>query len=89
MSFNFEFVAEREDANQIIGEEHAPEIVKDFLRAGLSAFAPGSMVHVKAVGHLFSNDYQTSTGQLVVEQVTVRKPKAPQPLSGGGPGEER
>ena len=89
MSFNFEFVAEREDANQIIGEESAPELVKDFLRAGLSAFAPGSMVHVKAVGHLFSNDYNRSTGELLVEQVNVRKPKKPQPLSGGGPGEEK
>lgn len=91
MSFNFEFVAEREDANQIIGEEYAPEIVKDFLRAGLSAFVPGSMVHVKAVGHLFSNDYNRSNGELLVEQVNVRKPKSPipQPFSGGGPGEER
>jgi len=77
MSFNFEFVAEREDANQIIGEESAPEIVKGFLRAGLSAFKPGSLVHVKAVGHLFNNDYQKSTGELVVEQVSLRTPKAP------------
>jgi hypothetical protein len=77
MSFNFEFVAEREDASQIIGEEHAPIAVKDFLTAGLAAFKPDSLVHVKAVGHLFNSDYQTSTGQLVVEQVVVRKPKAP------------
>ena len=77
MSFNFEFVAEREDASQIIGEEHAPVMVKDFLRSGLVAFKPGSLVHVKANGLLFNNDYQTSTGNLVVEQVTLRKPKAP------------
>jgi len=77
MSFNFEFVAEREDAGQIISEEYAPGVVKDFLFAGLQAFKPGSFVHVKAVGHLFSNDYQTSTGQLVVEQVILRKPKPP------------
>ena len=77
MSFNFEFVAEREDASQIIGEEHAPVVVKDFLRAGLLAFKPGSLVHVKANGHLFNNDYQKSTGELVVEQVAVRVPKVP------------
>lgn len=75
MSFNFEFVAEREDASQIIGEEHAPAMVKDFLRAGLAAFNPGTFVHVKANGHLFNNDYQRSNGELVVEQVILRKPK--------------
>ena len=79
MSFNFEFVAEREDASQIIGEENAPTMVKDFLRAGLSAFQPGSLVHVKANGHLYDSpqSYSKSTGDLVVEQVTLRKPKAP------------
>lgn len=77
MSFNFEFVAEREDASQIIGEEHAPEVVKEFLRAGLLAFKAGTLVHVKANGHLYNKDYQRSNGDLVVEQVTVRKPKSP------------
>jgi len=52
-------------------------VVKDFLRAGLLAFKPGSLVHVKANGHLFNNDYQKSTGELVVEQVAVRVPKVP------------
>ena len=77
MSFNFEFVAEREDANQIIGEEHAPDVVKEFLRTGLAAFKPGSLVRVKANGHLFNNDYQRSNGDLVVEEVLLRKPKTP------------
>lgn len=77
MSFNFDFIAEREDASQIIGEEHAPTLVKDFLRAGLSAFKPGSLVRVKAVGHLFNNDYQTSNSDLLVTEVTLRKPKPP------------
>lgn len=77
MSFHFEFTAEREDAFQIIGEEYAPDIVKDFLRTGLSAFVPGSMVYVKAIGHLFADDYQTSSADLVVRQVYMRTPKAP------------
>ena len=77
MSFNFEFVAEREDAVQILSEENAPVEVKNFISVGLRAFKPGSLVHVKAVGHLYNNDYQISTGALVVEQVYLRKPKAP------------
>ena len=77
MSFSMDFVAEREDAAQIIGEEHAPEMVKDFLRAGLTAFAPGTLVHVKASGHLYNNDYAVSTGTLLVEQTILRKPKPP------------
>ena len=77
MSFNFEFVAEKEDAVQILNEETAPVAVKNFVSDGLLAFKPGSLVHVKAVGHLYNNDYQKSTGELVVEQVHLRKPKAP------------
>ena len=38
MSFNFEFVAEVEDAKQIVGEETAPIAVKDRAVAALTQF---------------------------------------------------
>jgi hypothetical protein len=76
MSFNFEFVSSREDADVILTEEHAPESVKEILRLGLLAFKPGTLVRVKAVGHIFNNDYQRSNVDLLTEQVTLRTPKA-------------
>ena len=76
MSFNFDFVASQQDAGAILTEEHAPESVKEVLRRGLIAFKPESLVRVKAVGHLFNNDYQKTTADLLVEQVVVRTPKA-------------
>lgn len=77
MSFNFEFVAQREDARQIVGEEHAPETVKQFLLQALTAFKPDSMVRVKAVGHLYGNDYSVSTADISVSEITIRRPKPP------------
>lgn len=75
MSFSFDFIATRDHADAIVEQEHAPEVVKEFLRRGLAAFKPDSLVRVRAYGHLYSNDYQRSTGDLLVEQVTLRAPK--------------
>jgi hypothetical protein len=76
MSFNFSFTAETaEDAQKIIGEEHMPECVKTFITVALSAF-PGKPVYVKAIGHLYSNDYTTSTADIAVGEAVIRKPKA-------------
>jgi hypothetical protein len=77
MSFNFEFVAGREDARQIIGEEHAPACVKDFLLQALTAWTPDDTVLVKASGHLYTNDYETSTCTISVTKIVARKPKPP------------
>ena len=75
MSFNFEFTAATgEEAQKIVAQENAPECVKQFLTMALSAF-PSKMCYVKANGHLFNNDYQTSTATLVVQEVVTRKPK--------------
>jgi hypothetical protein len=76
MSFDFEFVATRKDAGDILEEETAPEAIKEVLRRGLIAFNPESLVRVKAVGHLFNGDYQRSNADLIVEQVSIRTPKA-------------
>lgn len=75
MSFSFEFISTKQDATTIIEQETAPETVKEFLRRGLLAFEPESTVRVKAIGHLFNKDYQRSSADLVVEQVTLRVPK--------------
>lgn len=74
MSFSFEFTAKTEDAVAIIKEEHAPDTVKDFLLTGLTAFEEGTLVHVKAIGHLFNKDYTRTSGELLVEQVLLRTP---------------
>lgn len=75
MSFNFEFTAMKEHAVAIVNEEHAPIEVKEFIQKGLVAFKEGTLVHVKAMGHLYNNDYQKSTAVIEVGQVTQRLPK--------------
>ena len=77
MSFNVDFVAKREDARQIIGEEIMPNVVRDFLLQALTAWKPESIVRVKAVGHLYGNDYQPSTADISVNEILLRKPKPP------------
>lgn len=77
MSFSFEFTANREDARQIIGEERAPDCVKQFLLQALTAWTPDAMVAVKANGHLYGNDYETSTCNITVSKVMARRPKPP------------
>ncbi len=75
MSFNIEFYAKQSDALDIIEEQSAPGIVKAFLVQGVNAFKPDALVLVRASGHLFNGDYQTSNGTLLVQEVVVRTPK--------------
>jgi hypothetical protein len=75
MSFSFEFIATRQDAHAILVEEHMPESVREFLFHGLLACKSEDLVHVKAFGHLFNNDYPISTATLSVTPVSFRKPK--------------
>jgi hypothetical protein len=76
MSFSFEFTAKQEDAQKIVDQEHAPSQVKSFLHQSLDAFKPEALVHVKATGHLYHNDYQTSTAEIKVYELSLRTPKA-------------
>lgn len=76
MSFSFEFVATQQDAVQIIEQEHAPETVKAFIQQALTAFAPESWVFVKALGHLYNKDYQSSNADIKIYQLALRVPKA-------------
>lgn len=81
MSFNVEFTAaSATSAAQIVAEEHLPDSVRTFLAQAISGCA-GSPVYVKAVGHLYKNDYQVSTVQIVVSRVDFRAPKQPLPDS--------
>ena len=75
MSFHFEFYSKQSDAVAIISEQIAPEMVKAFLVQGVSAFKPEALVFVKANGHLFNGDYQRSSADMVVQEVSVRTPK--------------
>ena len=77
MSFNVDFVAKREDARQIVGEEKLPAVIRDFLYQALTAWNPESTVRVKAIGHLYGNDYSTSTADISVSKILIRKPKPP------------
>jgi len=79
MSFNIEFVAQREDARQIVGQEHLPTNVRDFLLQALTAFKPESLVSIKAVGHLYDSagSYQQSSATIIVSELALRKPKPP------------
>lgn len=74
MSFHFEFVATREDAQASVELEHIPLSVRAFLQQGLLAFKPDEYVRVQATGHLYNNDYDTSNATLRVERVQMRKP---------------
>ncbi len=75
MSFNVEFVAaSADDASKIVVQEHLPENVRSFILHGLTAF-PTGLVRVKAVGHLYNNDYKYSTAVVEVNEVLLRAPK--------------
>ena len=78
MSFNFEFTAASSElAEKILTEEHAPDCVKAFIAQAVKAVKPPDMVYVKAVGHLFNDDYQTSTYNITVcKAAAVRYPKS-------------
>lgn len=75
MSFNFDFIATRFNAQKLVVEENAPEVVKQFILQGLLAYGQDDLVRVKATGHLFNNDHQISNAELLVIKVTVREPK--------------
>lgn len=75
MSFSFEFVASVPDAKKIIEQEHAPHEVKLFIHQALRGCKIEGWVHIKANGHLYDGDYQTSTAVISVTPWEVRKPK--------------
>ena len=75
MSFSFEFVASVPDAKKIIEQEHAPHEVKLFILQALRGCKTEGWVFVKANGHLYDGDYQTSNATISVTPMDVRKPK--------------
>jgi len=75
MSFSFEFVATVPDAKKIIEQEHAPHEVKLFIHQALRGCPIEGWVQIKANGHLYDGDYQTSTATISVTPWEVRHPK--------------
>ena len=75
MSFSFEFFAKTADVSALLdvpgtAQNHAPACVKEFIRAAVNGL-PHEMVSVKANGHLFNKDYQTSTATIEVKPLTL------------------
>ena len=81
MSFNVEFQAENPEAarQKVDGETTIPSCVKDFIKQALEApaYSPQALdvVYVKAVGHLFKNDYGVSTANIEVRRIPILKEK--------------
>lgn len=76
MSFSLDFTATQADAGTILEQEYAPECVKVFIKAALTAFAPEALVFVKAYGHLYNKDYNISNATIAVQEVSLRKPRS-------------
>ena len=75
MSFSFEFTATPVDAKKILEQEHAPHEVKLFIRQAMRGCKSDGLVYVKANGHLYDGDYQTSSANITVYPVELRKPR--------------
>ena len=75
MSFNIEFYSTKREAIAIMEEETAPDSVKNFIHKALTAFNDKELVHVKAQGHLYNNDYTCSTANIMVNFISLRHPK--------------
>lgn len=69
MSFSIEFYAQTADHAQktLDQESNLPQSVRDFLSLGLKATQ--GPVYVKAYGHLYHNDYTTSSAALEVRPI--------------------
>ena len=83
MSFSFSFHAHsRHDAIEALNLQHAPEPVKDFIRANLHNMRHDGIVHVSAVGHLCDgpSSYEPGTCTInITPLITATLPKSDTP----------
>ena len=63
MSFYVEFTAaSHDDALRIVlAEEILPDCVRTFICQAVEAYPAAAAIYVKAVGHLYSEDYEVSS----------------------------
>ena len=78
MSFNKQFsAATKADAVAILDQDSSvPAVVRQIIDMGLEAVADDQPVAVKAVGHIFNNDYRVTTADISVTPITYQKPAA-------------
>lgn len=70
MSFNLEFYSKIEDVPTVMKRHVAPECVKEFIRLAVQDL-PGEFVHVEAMGHLFSKDYNISNATIKITPINI------------------
>jgi hypothetical protein len=83
MSFNVEFTAASHgDALRIvIAEEFLPDSVRTFVCQALEAYRAARAIYVKAVGHLYSKDFEVSSAEIVAREIKLRQPKSEPPAT--------
>src|SRR5882757_2447772 len=77
VSFYVEFTAaSHDDALRIVvAEEFLPDCVRAFICQALEAYRTAGAIYVKAVGHLYTKDYDVSSAEILVREVKLRRPK--------------
>lgn len=73
MSFSFEFTAKINDVPALTDAQYAPDCVKEFIRLAVRDL-PADLVYIKAYGHLYNKDYQTSTCTLEIRPFVISQP---------------
>jgi hypothetical protein len=78
LSFYVEFtVASHDDALRIVlAKEFLPDGVRTFICQALEAYRAARAIYVKAVGHLYSKDFEVSSAEIVVREIKLRQPKS-------------
>src|SRR3981081_2152338 len=78
LSFYVEFTAaSHDDALRIVlAEEFLPDSVRTFVCQALEAYRAARAIYVKAVGHLYSKDFEVSSAEIVVREIKLRQPKS-------------
>jgi hypothetical protein len=84
MSFYVEFTAgSHDDALRIVlAEEILPDCVRTFICQAVEAYPAAAAIYVKAVGHLYSKDYEVSSAEIVVREIKLRHPRTGPPANG-------
>jgi hypothetical protein len=84
LSFYVEFTAaSHDDALRIVvAEEFLPDSVRTFVCQALEAYRSAPAIYVKAVGHLYSKDFEVSSAEIVVREIKLRQPKSEPPAIG-------
>ena len=56
--------------------------MRTFICQALEAYHAARAIYVKAVGHLYSKDFEVSSAEIVVREIKLRQPKSEPPAIG-------